>query len=364
MTVKNAQGKGTVYYGMHFYPGIASYAEGDGELRVFLNENNIRKMDPSFAGRPVFVHHVDGVEDNVDDLRKEADGWVVESFYNAADGKHWAKFIIVTERAEKAISRGMRLSNCYIPKSYGPKGTWNGFSYDKEITSAEYEHLAIVPNPRYEESVIMSPEQFKAYNSEKELELKRLANSKNEGDKKMSKFKWFKREKVENSIDLEAMSVELPTSKREVTISSLINEADALEKTKGIANSKDTVEVDGVQLTVEDLIESYKNAKKNKEDDEDKDDDKKDNDDMDDEGDADSMDNEDDDEEERKAALKKAADDKKENAKKKAAKLKNAADKHVREQQEEIERERKKIANKRDMPGDKLKRGKARYGSK
>ena len=162
MTISNAS-KGTIWYGIHFYPGVAEYAEpNEKPFRVFLNEDTLRSMDASFAGRPVFVMHVDGVEDDLDVLRGEADGWVIESFYNAADGKHWCKFIVCSDRGEQAIQRGMKLSNCYLPRQYGQGGLWNGVSYDKEVKGGEYEHLAIVPNPRYEESVILSPRKIQA----------------------------------------------------------------------------------------------------------------------------------------------------------------------------------------------------------
>jgi len=205
-TLQNSEGKGTIWYGMHFYPGVAEYQDPAGEAyRVFLNEDTIRSMDPTFAGRPIFVEHVDGVEANVDELRKEAEGWVIESFFNAADGKHWVKFISVTERADRAIKSGLRLSNAYAPTKYSQGGLWNGVTYSKEITGGEYEHLAIVKHPRYEESVIMTPEEFKAYNERCVEGLKRLANSNEpKGEKKMA-FKLFKKTKVENSIDIEGM---------------------------------------------------------------------------------------------------------------------------------------------------------------
>lgn len=190
MIKKFLNSKGSVYYGMHFYPGVAEYSESGGEpYRIFINENTIRSMSPSFTGRPIYVEHVDGVEENVDDVRKGADGWVIESFFNTADGKTWAKFVVVSERGERAIKNGFKLSNAYIPKSFGQGGLWNGVSYAKEVTAGEFEHLAIVKNPRYEESVILTPEQFKEYNDKHTLELQRLANSKEEkGDGKIMKF--------------------------------------------------------------------------------------------------------------------------------------------------------------------------------
>lgn len=367
----NAQG--TIYYGMHFYPGVAQYAELNNEC-VFLNENTIRKMDPTFAGRPVFVEHVDEVngkpleEQRAEDIRNEADGWVVESFYNQADGKHWVKFLICSERGKKAIEQGMRLSNAYTPTSSSGGGLWNGVEYIKEITDGEYDHLAIVRNPRYEESVIMTPEEFKKYNEDHLIELKRLSNSLDQKGKNMG-FKLFKKSKVENATDIEGIHVVLPKSGREVSIVELINEVDEMEKkgNDGLADPAHKVKLhDGSYCNVAELVEKHKamneeleGLKKKKEDE------------MEPEGDAElketdvdsestpemanddkPMDAEADKEEKKedKEMTKKNAIE----AKKKADKLRNA---HLTA-----------IANASevrvvDMPEDKVARGKSRYGS-
>ncbi len=251
------EARGEVYYGIHFYPGLAQY---ENKQKVFLNENTLRDMDSTFAACPVFVEHVNEVEQNLDELRKEADGWVVESFFNQADGKHWVKFVIVSEQGKQAVRKGMKLSNCYVANDFGPGGRWNGIPYEQEITKATYEHLAIVSNPRYEESVIMNPEQFKKYNEEKLSELKRISNSIKEKPKMV--FNWFKKEKVE-SPELEAMSVTLPLSGKEVSIVRLINEADEMEKKKGepqMANMDHHVEMDGKKMTVNELMGAYKDC--------------------------------------------------------------------------------------------------------
>jgi hypothetical protein len=262
MTILNAQG--TIYYGMHFYPGVAEYKEQGESFRVFLNENTIRKMDPTFAGRPIFVEHVDEVngkpleEQTAEDIRDATDGWVIESFYNQADGKHWVKFIICTDRGKKAIERGMRLSNAYMPKSFGGGGLWNGVEYAKEITDGEYDHLAIVRNPRYEESVIMTPEEFKQYNEDHLVELKRLSNSK---DQKGTKMKFFKKEQMKNAADIEGVHVVLPKSGREVSITQLINEADekAKQGNEGLADPSHKVKLhDGSYCNVAELVEKHK----------------------------------------------------------------------------------------------------------
>lgn len=360
MMTQTYNSNGQILYGVHMYPGVAEYHEAGREpYRVFLNEDTIRSMDPTFAGRPVFVMHVDGVDENIDAVRKEADGWVVESFYNQADGKHWAKFIVVSERGLRAIDQGMRLSNCYVPRGFGQGGLWNGVQYAKEVTGAEYEHLAIVPNPRYEESVIMNPEEFKKYNEDKLVELKRLANSTKEPGR--MKLNFFKRTKVENAPDLEGISVQLPKSGREVTVMQLVNEADEADERKKlpqVANSEHLVDVGGSKMTLNELLDKHKAVcdelegmkKKHADDDPDDSDD--------------GMQN---DEEDKK----KEDDEAKQNAADDAAEAKRAADAAKQAAKDKAERLRNANSNQSaepvvriDTARDQVQRGKDRYGSR
>lgn len=384
--------KGKVFYGMHFYPGVAEYEEpGQEPFRVFINESTIRKMNPTFAGCPIYVEHVDEVDDDINEVRSEADGWVLESFYNAADGKHWAKFIIVSDRGLQAVGRGYRLSNAYLMKSEGDGGLWNGVSYRNEVTSGEFEHLAIVRNPRYEESVIMTPDEFKAYNDEKTIELKRLANSKDKKEKTNMGFSLFKKTKVENSSDLTGMAVLLPLSKKEVSVEGALTEYDKFLNMNGYAHGDHMVKInDKEEMSVNDLVKKHMEAcnelsdlkKKNESEGDDMDDVENDADmDMEDpavENDAeleleessegevgdrggDVHLNSDEEEDEivpkkknsKLSAEAKAAADKKALAKVKAARLKNA---HLRARDEEVA-----VVS---LPQDQVARGKARYGSK
>lgn len=254
---------GKIYYGMHFYPGVAQYDEpGKQSKMVFVNENTIRKLDPTFQGKPIFVEHVEEVETNVDELRKEADGWVIESFFNSADGKHWVKFIAVSKHAERAIERGFRLSNAYIPQLNGQGGQWNGVTYQEEVVGGEYEHLAIVQNPRYEESVIMTPDEFKAYNEGLQIELKRIANSKTEKEiTAMSKLKFWNRKPAENAADLESLEVTLPKTGKTMSVLSIVNAMDEMEEKKkeNMADPKAMVKMhDGAMCNVGELVEKHK----------------------------------------------------------------------------------------------------------
>lgn len=264
MSLKRAlsNSKGKIFYGMHCYPGVARYEPPDEQpFTVLLNENVIRNMGPSFAGKPIFVQHVDDVEQELDLLRNEADGWVIESFFNQADGKTWAKFIVVSDQGLDAIRQGWKLSNAYFPECDDTPGTWNGVPYQRVVTDGEFEHLAIVQNPRYEESVIMTPEQFKVYNEKQTGELKRLANSKDKKKEKTGmglKLNIFKRTKVENSVDLDGLVVELPKSKKEILLTTVVSEYDKIMNMNGYANGDHMVKVgDKDEMSVNDLVKKH-----------------------------------------------------------------------------------------------------------
>lgn len=239
-------------------PGVAEYREPGAEPeRIFLNEQVIKNMDPTFEGRPMYVGHVDKV--SLPNLESEMAGVVVRSFYNKSDGKHWAEFMITSDAGHDAIRKGWRLSNAYVPKAFSGGGNWHGVQYAKEVMRADYDHLAIVPVPRYDESIILSPEEFKAYNEKKEQELQMLTN---QGDRPMLSF--FKRSKVENSSDLENHTVVLPKSKKEITIAELVTNADSFEEAKKspkFANGDDMVQVGDDAMTVNDLVSKHMGMK-------------------------------------------------------------------------------------------------------
>ncbi len=228
--VNNSKQLPQIYYGLHMVEGVAEYAQPEGEpQRILILENAIKQMDPSFQGKPVYVHHVEDVK--LDTLQNDADGYVVESFFNKLDGKHWVKFIVVSDKGHEALRSGWKLSNAYAIKNTKGGGLWHAVQYGQEVTEGEYLHLAIVPNPRYEESIVLTPDQFKAYNSQKEQELKTLSNSK--GDRSM--FNFFKKTKLENAEEI-ANAVVTLSDGSEKTIQQLINEAQ--DKIKAEAEDK------------------------------------------------------------------------------------------------------------------------------
>lgn len=236
------------FFGRHFSTGVVEYPAL--KKRVFISTEVAKEMDPSFSGKPLFVQHRDDYD--IDKLPIEADGVVVKSFYNTLDGKHWVEFMVSTDEAKQKIMEGWLLSNSYKANVDEIGGESKNVSYDASVMSADYHHMALVPKPRYEDSVIYTPEQFKQYNDKLKAQLEHLQNSKDE-----EPIMFFKKTKAENSDALKDMSVKLPKSGVEVGVMQLINEADEKEVKKDekkYANESDLVKVGDEEVTVAELV--------------------------------------------------------------------------------------------------------------
>lgn len=350
---------GKRFFGKHFWPGVAEYREGDHAMRILVNEDTIRKMNPTFEGKPVFVRHVEDIIGKpIDELKQEADGWVVRSFYNENDGATWAEFIVVSQKAIDAINAGWKLSNAYVKtESDNRGGLWNGVDFSETIINGIFEHLAIVNNPRYAESVILTPDEFKKYNEEKQAEL-RLQNSLKQEPQKLERkmpFNFFKKSKVENGIDLEGLSVMLPKTKREAALVDLINEADVEmkeikdqvilvneEKDERMTIEEAVKEINALRNKCNELEEKLKGKAENEDDK--KDEDKKDNEDAKDE----KKDNADGEPAKENECDKKNEDDKKDNEedKKDEDKKDNASEEEKEKKLEETEKKTEELVKK------------------
>lgn len=263
MKIENALLEPKVYYGLHMVPGIAGGYPIDktdpkkGTYNVLCSPEFCRSLDATYPGKPVVVLHDMNI--TPENREEKADGYVVESFFNKSDGMHWAKFLVITQEGVDAIEKKhWKLSNSYVPgMDMGGAGKHQGVQYLKEYRSGRYDHLAIVPNPRYDQSIILTPDQFKQYNLQKEQELLKVANSK-EKDKKPMRLNLFKREKVENSteVDFDKMMVELPKSKKEMTLEQVVNDLDSMYMNR-MANMDHMVKMNDSEMTVNELVQKY-----------------------------------------------------------------------------------------------------------
>lgn len=256
--------------------GLAGYENET----ILIDGDNLKNMIPTFVGKPVYVHHQ---EVDLKNLKEEAHGYITESFYNEVDGWLWVKMLLVDDVAKQAVSNGWSVSNAYIPTEWGGGGTHHNVPYDRKIINGEFTHLAIVPDPRYEEAKILTTDEFKIYQESKRKRLDELQNSLTQPNEQKGNnmFKFFKNVKQEvNSVDDDTL-VEIKNDKgesSEVKVSDMIaailnskkNESDEKKKDEDEKEEKvnmaATVRVGDEDMTIGDLVNAYssmKNTKKN-----------------------------------------------------------------------------------------------------
>lgn len=262
-----------VFFARHIGEGVVSYKNTDGEEDIFfIGNDTLKKMNASFTGKPIYIQHQ---EVPLSQMKERAVGYVVESFYLPEDGKQWLKMLITDDEAFEAIQNGWKVSNAYNVKDLGAGGVWHNIPYKREILDGEYEHLALVADPRYEEAVIMTPEDFKSYKEakKKEIDAMSLDNSKKAVIKKSvennkerkTMFQFFTKKKVENmdGVALQDVEVQLENGSS-MKIGDIVKSVE--EKLKKQATEtpieEKTVMVNGKEVTISALIKMYNEQEK------------------------------------------------------------------------------------------------------
>lgn len=144
------EGRGRHFVSRFIEAGLVSY-EKAGVLKV--SKETLDKFVQSLVGCPVIIRHQIVKNENVDEIRC---GVVSGVSYNSADGWFWCEGIIWDAEAIKKIEQGWSVSCTYtVTESTGESGEWHNMSFDDELLNGVFEHLAIVPNPRYEEATIL-----------------------------------------------------------------------------------------------------------------------------------------------------------------------------------------------------------------
>ena len=265
-----------VFFARHIGEGVVSYKNTDGgEDIFFIGNDTLKKMNASFTGKPVYIQHQ---EVPLSQMKERAVGYVVESFYLPEDGKQWLKMLITDDEAFEAIQNGWKVSNAYNVKDLGAGGVWHNIPYKKEILDGEYEHLALVADPRYEEAVIMTPEDFKSYKEakKKEIDAMSLDNSKKAVIKKSvennkerkTMFQFFTKKKVENmeGVALQDVEVQLENGSS-MKIGDIVKSVEENLKKQATETpiEEKTVMVNGKEVTISALIKMYNEQEKAKE---------------------------------------------------------------------------------------------------
>lgn len=251
---KNATEYPSFYYARHITQGVCQYEDE----RILIGNDTLNAMDASFKGKPVYTEHRDN---NLETLERDAVGYVIDSFYLPEDGSHWARIIITSDRGREMIRQGCKVSNAYVPDAFAPGGECHAVDYDAEITKGHYLHLALTDFPRYEEAIIMTEEDFKAYRESKRVELEAMkTNSKSpraESQKK-NESKEPARENLRQQINKIKGAVKM----------GLLNMF-----SRTVADPDSEIEIDGRHVRLSELIEAYRQnekAKKNADEDKEK----------------------------------------------------------------------------------------------
>jgi len=194
--------------------GLVGYTDVD-DGTYLLRKETLEKIIPSIVEKPLIVDHQEVTKDNIKDISV---GTVINSYYNSETGQFDCDIIVNDEEVYENIKNGNnKVSSAYKVTEFGEGGRYCGIEYDAEILNGYFTHLAIVENPRYPDAKIL------------------VNNFNNKGED----FMFFKLNKL--------------------------NEETKEEKKEQKINEGDTIDVDGDEVELKDLIDAYKNScKKNK----------------------------------------------------------------------------------------------------
>lgn len=133
-------------------PGIVRF--GDKNLTVYISEKAIERYSYRLKGKPVTVGHIEGITE------ANAQQYSVGDVAVCTEPGECV-VTIKNEEADRKIESGERFSCCWVPIKWGPGGTWHNIPYDKELVEMDFTHLAIVPDPRYENvEVFMNSKEY------------------------------------------------------------------------------------------------------------------------------------------------------------------------------------------------------------
>lgn len=246
--ITNPKLKAQTFKARFLEKGVVKY---DDEM-VLIKPDNLMAIAMDFKGAHVIIDHQDVSED---DAKEKIVGYI-NNVWLGDDGWAWCDFTVNSEEAITLINQGYSVSCAYYPK-YAEGGTYHNIPFDREIVGGEAIHLAIVKNPRYEDAIIL----------------------KNSINKIMTIFK-FKKEKKENSAEVKEIELENAMFEIEegenVSVAEMVeayknskkNEKEEEEKENECepkVNADDEYEVDGEMIKVSELASAYKASKKKNE---------------------------------------------------------------------------------------------------
>lgn len=262
IAVDNAKSWARPFSARFIEPGLVSYKD-KGQGVSLLRQETIARHAQTFVGRPVVCTMQNGKlvhqRTSPENMKEVGHGYVTEVFFNSADGWWWAKGVVDTEEAAKAIREVGRVSCSYTGATVAKKGERNSVPYDNEITEMSGTHLAIVTNPRYEEAKIFlnskeSPTHPKNMNLLKLFWKKPAAaaadTTKTGAD--LAAQKLIENGLIDVSPDTKITVVDNAGKTEEVTIGQLVE----FYNGRGAISPESEIEIAGEKVTIASLIET------------------------------------------------------------------------------------------------------------
>ncbi len=303
--------------------GVVNYPEQN--QMVYISPDNLPILAQKFKGCKIVIEHKEVSEEQA---QQEIVGYVSNIYMD--NGWAWADFTVHSQEAIDAINQGFSTSCAYSAVMKKEGGVKNAVQYDDEVIDIREDdvitHIALVPNPRYDDSIILE----NSINNKIKNKVMNIFKSKSES-KELS---------VENKVYKHSDGEETPVSEMISYFANSMAEKKAKEEEEKAnkckyANGDEKINVDGEDMTVGELADFFKKSKKKNEEDkkeneEMKDEDKKENEDKE-EDKKENEDKEEDMKEEDKKENEDKEDDKKENEKeeeeeKKGNTMKNSID--------------------------------------
>ncbi len=144
------KGKGRKFVSRFIEAGVAHYQEfGD----ILITKETLDKFIHTMVGCPLIINHKEITDKNVD---KERVGVISNVWFNDMDGWYYCDGIIWdTQAIELVKNQGWSVSCTYDFVSDNQAKTHNGKKIDLEFIDGNFQHLALVENPRYERANIV-----------------------------------------------------------------------------------------------------------------------------------------------------------------------------------------------------------------
>ena len=241
------------YRAYYIEPGLADYtAEGIGA--VLVQKDALDKMNPSFVGMPVVnFAHTDKEPEELFDLSREeieefADGVVAATGYDDDTGWYWADMLVWDESTQENLDGNEYSVSCAydVDESSNVGETWHNLPYTQEVLDGTYKHMAVVPNPRYENAWV-------------------IQNSKPEENQGVTKKLFGKTDERQNQKPDEMENTEegyvmkpdgskMPIGELVSEYREMKNKDDEMDNAGKMYNEEDMVNIDGEEVSVRDMM--------------------------------------------------------------------------------------------------------------